>query len=167
MKTAVVYYSKDGSTRCAAEVLAQKMGADIFELEEIKQRSSTPAAFMGAGFAAVFGTRSRLKDTHVQKMGAYERICIGTPIWADRSTPAVNTFVHAVDAAGKDVIIFTVQADKTPDALPVKSIGKLTGVLEKKGAAVKQVIRLVGASPGKAADKLSMQAQLDEKLAEI
>ena len=164
MKTAVVYYSKDGSTRVAAKVLAEKLGVDIFELEEVKPRSSAPSAFMGAAFAALIGKKSRLKDTYAQQMGVYERICIGTPIWASRNVPAVNTFVHAVDTVGKDVIIFSVQADNTPDALPAKGINKLVRVLEKKGAAVKQVIGLVGAKPGKTTDKEAMQGQMDRKL---
>ena len=161
MKTAVVYYSKDGSTRVAAKVLAEKLGADIFELKEIKPRGSSPAAFMGAGVAAFFGSRSRLKDTCAPQMDTYERICIGTPIWAGKSVPAVNTFVRAVNPVGKDVIIFSVQADNTPDAPPAKGIEKLMHLLEKKGAVVKQVIRLVGASPGKTADKAAMQGQMD------
>jgi flavodoxin len=159
MKTAVVYYSYDGSTRVAAEVMAERMNADIFELEEMKARSHKASGFMSAGFAALMGMRSRLKTTFANKMAEYTRIYIGTPIWASQCAPAVNAFVRAADLSGKDVAVFTLQADRSPDK--ANGAQRLIKHLEKKGAIVADFIRLVGAPPGQTAAREDVMAQLD------
>ncbi len=159
MKKAIVYFSYDGSTRVAAEILAEKMNADIFELEEIKTRSHKPSAFMGAAFAALLGRKSRLKNTYAKEMTDYERIYIGTPIWANRCAPAVNTFVCKADLAGKDIVVFTLQADGAPERS--KSAERLHKTIEKKGAVVADFIRLVGAHPGQTVARDEASRQID------
>jgi|GEM_PF-258465 Flavodoxins len=166
MKTAVVYYSLDGSTRVAAQAVAARSGADIFELKEAKPRGKTSVAFMGEAFAAVFGLRSRVQDTFADRMGAYERICIGTPIWGSRPVPAVNTFVHALNPAGKLVLLFTVQADPEPYASAAKGTDKLCAAIRKKGGDVRAVLRLHGEAPGRTATKQHVEKQLDQRLEE-
>ena len=163
MKTAVVYYSLDGSTRAAAQALATRLGADIYELKEKKARSKTPMMFMSGGFAAVFGLKSRLQETYANHIGAYERICIGTPIWASRPVPAVNTFVKAFDPAGKQVLLVTVQADPNPQPSE-KGLEKIFAAIRKKGGALLPVLQLHGEAPGKTASKEHIEVQLDQKL---
>ncbi len=158
MKTAVVYYSLDGSTRQAARLIAQKAGADVYELEEVKKRSGKPASFMAAAFGAIFGKKSRLKDNPAAKMGAYEKIYIGSPIWASRTVPALNTFVGALDAKDKDVVIFALQAD--PNLTASEGIRKLASKLEARGAKVSQMFCLHGEQPGKTASEEHISAQI-------
>lgn len=165
MKTAVVFYTRDGNTRLAAVLLAQKLGADLFELEEGKPRGKTAGAFMAAGFGAACGLRSRLKNDFAQEMKAYDTICIGSPIWAGKTVPAVNAFIYRLDAAGKKVMLFTVQADPEPEAKPPVSLEGHKQALEKKGASVTQMLRMHGASPGKTAVMQDIQNQLDAKYA--
>ncbi len=164
MKTAVVYYSLEGSTRLAAQVIAERLGADLFELHEKRQRKTGFALFAGGGFAAALGVRSRLKDNFGDRMKEYDRIFAGAPIWASSPAPALNTFLHAVEPRGKQLILFTVQADPNTDAPPQKSMEKRCALLRKKGADVLPVLRLYGASPGKTATKESMEKQLGGKL---
>ena len=121
---------------------------------------------LSGGFAAVFGLRSRLKDTFADRMGEYGRICIGTPIWASRPVPAVNAFVHALEAKDKQVLLFTVQAD--PDTQGhAKGTNKILGKIQKKGGSVLPVLRLYGEMPGKTATKAHMETQLDKRLESI
>ncbi len=161
MKTAVVFYTRDGSTRMAAELLAKKLGADMFELKEMKQRGKSPAAFIAAGFGASVGLRSRLADDFAQQMQAYDTICVGSPVWAGKTVPAVNAFLHGMDAAGKTIMLYTVQADPQPQAKPPVCLEAHKQALEKRGAKVTRLLRMHGASPGKAADAASLQSQLD------
>jgi flavodoxin len=164
MKTAVVYYSLDGSTRVAAQALAERLGADIYELREVKQRSSNaPKTFVSGGFAAALGLKSRLQDTFAGSMGAYERVCVGTPIWAGHPTPAANAFIKAFDPAGKQVMLFTAQADPDPQSSK-KGTEKLCARIRKKGGALLPALRLHGEAPGKTATKAQIEAQLDQKL---
>ena len=164
MKTAVVYYSLQGSTRTAAQALAERLGADLFELKEKKQRGQGFALFMGGGFAAALGLRSRLQDSFAVRMDGYERILAGGPIWASNPAPALNAFLHALDPKGKQMMLFTVQADPDTQSPPQKGVEKRCEALRKRGAQVLPVLRLHGASPGQAATKDAMAKQLDERL---
>ncbi|MGI5849236.1 MAG: flavodoxin family protein [Christensenellales bacterium] len=164
MKKAVVFYSHDGSTKVAAEVIAKKYGADIFEIEEVKKRGHSGLAFVGAAFGAVFGKKSRIKSTFAQELKRYEDLFIGTPVWAGKSAPAVNTFVDALDASGKKIVIFTVQADKKPDKLPAKCADIIKNKLEDKGSIILKIARLWGAPPGKTVEIKDIQKQIDEKI---
>jgi len=162
MKTAVVYYSLDGSTREAALIIAQKLDADVYELEEVKQRSGKPLSFMAAAFGALTGKKSRLKENPAQDMNGYERIYVGSPIWASRTVPAVNTFLCALKAADKDIILFTVQAD--PNTAPLKGVQKIAKRLQERGANVSKVLRIHGEGPGKTALKAHLAEQIEEQL---
>lgn len=164
MKTAVVYYSLCGSTREAATQIAQRLGADVFELEEAGKRKGKFLLFMAGGFGAMAGIRSRLKQNPAERMGEYATIYIGSPIWASCTVPAINTFLHELNAAGKQIVFFTVQAD--PNPAPSKGLDKLIGRLEGRGAAVKRVIRLHGANPGETAPEAHIMEQLDRSYAE-
>ncbi len=163
MKTAVVFYSHDGSTSVAAKVLAERLGADIFELKEIKQRGKTPLTFVTGGFAAGLGLKSRLQDDFAGRMSEYERICIGTPIWASHPVPAVNTFVKKLSPKGKQVLLMTVQADPNPES-SAKGTEKLCMAIRKKGGDLLPVLRLHGEAPGKTVTKAHIEAQFDQKL---
>ncbi len=160
MKKAVVYYSLDGSTRQAAAVIAERIGADVFELEETRKRSGKPLSFMVAAFAALTGAKSRLKS--IPSMDGYDTIYVGSPIWASNLAPAVNTFLSKLDAAGKEIVMFTVQADA--NLSEIKGVDKQIERLRQKGADVHKVIRLHGAPPKQTADKTHMSGQLDALL---
>ncbi len=164
METAVVYYSLDGSTREAAKLIAQRFGADVFELEEAGKKKGKFLLFMAGGFGAMAGIRSRLKQNPAGQMQQYGTIYIGSPIWASRTVPAVNTFLHKLNAQDKQIIFFTVQAD--PNPAPSKGLEKLIGRLERRGAAVSCVIRLHGAKPGETASQTHMHEQLDRSFVE-
>jgi len=161
MKTAVVYYSRDGSTRVAAQTLAQKFGADLLEIEEVKKRGKSAGAFMAAGFGASFGLCSRLKNNFAQEMKGYDVICIGSPVWAGKTAPAVNAFIRDLDATGKQLILFTVQADEHPESKPPTCLEAHKAALEKKGASVSRLMRMHGAPPGKTADQQDMEKQIE------
>ena len=158
MKTAVVYYSRDGSTRVAAKVLAQKFGGEVFELEEEKKRGDAASQFMAAAFGALIGKKSKLKNSYAREMRNYDRICIGTPIWAAKAAPAVNAFISALDAKDKEIIIFTLQADPKPTS---KGANILRRKLEKNGGSVTDVIPLHGAGVGRTAEEAHIKAQID------
>jgi len=164
MKTAVVYYSLEGSTRVAAQAIAERLDADVFELKEVKQRKKGFALFLLGGFAAAAGRGSRVEDTFAERMNAYEMICIGTPIWASSPAPAVNTFAAVLNPNGKQILLFTMQADPDTQSPPGKKVEQLCEKLRKKGSNVLPVLRLYGSSPGKSASKEHIEKQLEQKL---
>jgi flavodoxin len=164
MKTAVVFYSYDGSTRVAAKLLADRFGAQLFELEEVKKRGRSPLSFIAAGFSASIGRSSSIKDNFAGSMKEYDSIYVGTPIWAGKAAPAVNSFIRSLDVKGKDIVIFTLQADPNPEASPSKSADNFKAALERKGAKAVKVARFHGAAPGKTAAAEDIKKQIDFKL---
>jgi menaquinone-dependent protoporphyrinogen IX oxidase len=164
MKSAVVFYSYDGSTRVAASVLAGIKDSAIFELEEARKRGKSRGSFIAAGFSASVGKKSRLKNNYASEMKRYDRIYIGTPVWAGKPTPAINSFIRKADLKGREIMIFTVQADPDTAASSSKATDILRSALEKRGANVVKTARLHGAPPGKTSSEDEMRNQIEEKL---
>lgn len=133
MKSAVVFYSLDGNTRAVAKEISEKFGTEIFELEERKQRAKGSKLFMTAGFQALFGIKTELKNTYYDDLKNCDMIYLGTPIWAGKASPAVNSFVSGVKAKGKKFYVFTLQGSDV-NVNPCSGAIKLIHKLEAKGA---------------------------------
>ena len=106
----VAYFSATGTTKKAAEELAEKTGADLFAIEpavpytkkdlnwldkhsrssvEMKDKSSRPA----------------LKEKTVD-LAPYKTVYLGFPIWWYTAPTLVNTFLESVDTKGKRIVLF-------------------------------------------------------------
>ncbi len=106
-KRVVVYYSFEGNTKRAAEQLAEKLGADIVELRTVKEipRKGIRKFFVGGG-QALFKKCPPLWNME-SDMGKYEEIILGTPIWAGKCAPAINSFLKAYPVEEKVAAVFT------------------------------------------------------------
>ena len=106
MKSLVVYYSLDGQTRRIADIIAKETGADIHELKPVRDtaKSGFSKFFLG-GMHASFGSKTALREP-LPALDSYDRVFIGTPVWASLPTPAVNTFLAESNLAGKKVLLF-------------------------------------------------------------
>lgn len=94
MRTAVVYYSMSGNTRYAAEKIAGKIDADLIRIEPVKAYPDQGARkFFWGGKSAVMGEKPRLQPYECD-MELYDRIVIGTPVWASTFAPPIRTFLH-------------------------------------------------------------------------
>ena len=106
MKSLVVFYSLDGHTRRVAESIAKTAGADLHELRPLKTNAKTGfLKFFLGGMHASFGHKAALRDP-LPDLSAYDRVFIGTPVWAGKPVPAVNTFLAGCDLAGRQVLLF-------------------------------------------------------------
>ena len=96
MKTIIVYYSLDGNTKSAAGTLANLIGADLCEIQPVKPiRSAGKPTFrvlMRGGGQVTFGLCPKIREFTVD-LGAYDRIILGTPVWAGKCASFVRTFV--------------------------------------------------------------------------
>ena len=109
-KTLVVYFSATGTTKAAAQRLAQEFNADLYEITpeqpytaadldwrdktsrstiEMKDKSSRPA---------IKGRCENIAD--------YDTVWIGFPIWWYTAPTIVNTFIEAHDLSGKTLCVF-------------------------------------------------------------
>lgn len=94
MKTLIVYYSLEGFTKSMAEKLAQKSGADILALHPVKNYPSEGAKkFLVGGKAVLTGDKPKLQP-YAFNAEKYDRIVIGSPVWASSFAPPLRTFVE-------------------------------------------------------------------------
>ena len=93
MKTAIVYYSMSGNTKYVADKIAEKLGADIIRIEPVKAYPDEGAKkFIWGGKSAVMGEKPVLQPYEFS-LEKYDRIILGTPVWASTFTPPVRTFI--------------------------------------------------------------------------
>ena len=127
MKTAVVYYSMSGNTQYAAEKIAKGLGADLVRIEPKKAYPDQGMKkFFWAGKSAMMGEKPELMpyEFHAED---YDRIIIGSPVWARNFAPPIHTFIaQNPELRGKKIAAFISfsggGADKASEKLKV-SIG--------------------------------------------
>ncbi len=126
MKSLVVYYSLTGKTRLVAQVIAEVLNATLVEIKEIKPRKFGPLIYLTGGFRAMTNRGSKISPVDVD-LKEYERIFIGSPIWASRPTPAVNSFIYQTNFEGRSIIPFFTMGGTTPK----KALANITAKIEK------------------------------------
>ena len=104
MKTLVVYYTRTGNSKFAAETIAAELGADVEEVVDLKKRQGR-LAYMSCGRDAMGGKETEIAQTK-RNPADYDLIVIAQPIWAWSPTPAIRTYVNKNDLSGKKVALF-------------------------------------------------------------
>lgn len=104
--TVIIYYSLDGNTDHVARRIAEKTGAKLVRLETKRAypRKGFKKFFIG-GRDALFGARPELKASFPD-LSPFRNIVIGTPVWASRPAPAINTFLRRAKLDGKRIALF-------------------------------------------------------------
>ncbi|MBQ7059523.1 MAG: flavodoxin, partial [Firmicutes bacterium] len=110
MKTLVTFFSAEaGRTAKVAKDLAEKLGADLFEIKPEKIYLAAdlnwrnPLARCNREF---FGKKDVPVTGTVPGFADYDTVYIGFPIWYGCAPNVVNTFCKAYDWSGKKVYIF-------------------------------------------------------------
>jgi len=109
MKDLVVYYSLEGNTREAAEIIAGRLHADILRLNTVKEIPRNKMKYVIGGMQAVFGVCAKVKPIALNPE-QYDRIILGTPVWAGKPAPAINTFLKSCNVKDKITALFTLSA---------------------------------------------------------
>jgi flavodoxin len=104
MKTLVIYYTREGNSKFAAETIAAELGADIEEVVDLKNRQGR-LAFLSAGRDAMRGKETEIAQTKRTPID-YDLIIIAQPVWAGSPTPAIRTYLNKNDLSGKKVALF-------------------------------------------------------------
>ena len=106
MKIALVYYSLEGNTAFAAEMIGQKLGVDIIRLKPVKEYPTEKIAkYFWAGKSASFQESPKLMP-YAFDINMYDVIILGTPIWAGTFAPPLRTFIRAQVWEGRKVALF-------------------------------------------------------------
>lgn len=109
-KTLVTYFSCTGTTKSAAQKLAQVLGADLYEIKPAKPYTSADLNWNNKNSRSSV----EMKDlssrpaiaTKVTDMGQYETVFVGFPIWWNLAPTIINTFLENYDFKGKTVVPF-------------------------------------------------------------
>jgi len=115
LKSLVVYYTRTGNARFAAETIAAEIGADVEEIVDMKNRSGK-LAYLTGGSDARRGKETEISSTK-KSPADYDLLIVGTPVWASRPAPAVTTYLKKNNLAGKKVALFFTQGGKKPSAI--------------------------------------------------
>jgi flavodoxin len=110
MKTAVIYYSFEGSCALVAKAIKDALNADIFEIKTIDKKKRTGfAKYLWGGFQAITKKKPELEPLSVD-INAYDLIILGTPVWAASPTPAILSFLSKTEIKGKKIALFCCHA---------------------------------------------------------
>lgn len=111
-KVLVVYYSATGSTKRVADMIAETVDADIFEIIPSSQYSNDDLDWTNANSRVNKEHEDEslrnveLVSVNVNNWDDYSTIYIGYPIWWQIAAWPINTFVMNNDFTGKVVIPF-------------------------------------------------------------
>ena len=109
MKTAVVYFSWSGNTRFAAETIARKAGADLFEIKAETPYNSDFGKCCDEAKPECYGKKLRpIKLVKGLDLAKYDIVFVGTPNWWGTMAPPVRTWVTQSKKTlkGKTVCLF-------------------------------------------------------------
>jgi flavodoxin len=148
LKSLVVYYTRTGNARFAAETIAAEIGSDVEEIMDMKKRSGA-MGYLSGGSDARRGKETEIAPTK-KSPADYDLIIVGTPVWASRPTPAVTTYLKKNNFSSKKVALFFTQGGKKPSAIDQtkalipnsECIGELTLInpVDNKAESEKQII---------------------------
>jgi len=131
MKDLIIYYSWTGHTKTVASTIAEELKGELVGLKEEKDRKKG-LGYVSAAFQALFGLKSKIKEPNL-KISDYQRIFIGTPIWAGKATPAVNTILSKCKLENKKIFLFFTLQDNKP---PLQAVKILTKNVKQQGGQV-------------------------------
>ena len=154
--TAIVFLSRDGSTRLAAQILAERTGALTVELEQRKGAKG----FLLSGFRAKTGKHVEPSEDPWSRVRECGTLILAAPIWAGSPNPVMNGFLDEADLSGKSVYLLTVQAD--PDrSKSGEVLEHYSRRVREAGGSVGGSRAITGAPPGRTAKEEAIRTALE------
>ena len=106
VKILVVYYSLTGNTKFIAETIAKSVDADILELKPVKVlKVEGGMKYFWGGFQATMKKKPKLEPININPDN-YDLIFIGSPVWAWRQSPPINSFLSLFDFSEKNLALW-------------------------------------------------------------
>jgi flavodoxin len=106
MKTALVYYSLEGNTKYIADCISEVIHVDILQLEPINPINKNSSTKYLWGGLQVFSKREPQLKSYSFAPENYDLIILGTPVWAWKYSPAINTFINDIELAKKNIALY-------------------------------------------------------------
>ena len=104
MKILVVFYSRRGKTKKAAEAISDILKCDKEEIFDIKSREGI-TGFLSAGSAANLRRLTAIKEIK-NNPSLYDLVIIGTPVWSSNISTPIRTYLFLFKEEFKKVAFF-------------------------------------------------------------
>lgn len=106
----VAYFSASGVTAKVAEMLADAVGADIYEIQPAVPYTKADLNWMDKKSRSSIEMndktiRPAIADKNA-RIDQYETVFLGFPIWWYVAPTIINTFLESYDFSGKKIILF-------------------------------------------------------------
>jgi flavodoxin len=153
MKTLIIYYSYEGTTKSLVEAIQKNFTVEVeqIKVENEKQHKGLVKYIWGGG-QVIQKKEPKISGLN-HKIEEYDRIILGTPVWANSYAPAIRSFLKKVDLKNKEVGYFCTNMggkghtfeDFEASLSGSKIIGKLalSNVKNKKEESVKKILKWV------------------------
>lgn len=132
-KEIIIYYSLTGNTRYIAEKIKEHKKADIIEIkpiDDIKKKGFL--RYLKAGRQVIKKEKPKLKEDIDLK--GYDKIYIGTPVWAGSFVPAIRTFIESHDFKDKEIGLFcTYKGNESRTFKELKDIIRCKKIMFEQG----------------------------------
>ena len=105
-KSLVLFYSWSGNTRRIAQIIAEKTGADLRELQPETPYSQNYNAVLSQAKQEIQQKQYPALRPIDMDWNAYDVVYLGTPNWWSSIAPPVSSFLHEVMPTDKTIIPF-------------------------------------------------------------
>ena len=109
-KKLVAYFSATGTTAKVAEILADAIGANLYEIEPAVPYTQADLDWMDKQSRSTIEMndkkfRPAIADTDAA-IAEYDVVFVGFPIWWYVAPTIINTFLEKYDFSGKKIVLF-------------------------------------------------------------
>ncbi len=109
-KILVAYFSATGNTKKLAENLSEALGADLFEIEPMKQYTTQDLDWRNERSRSSLETKDKSSRpeirNRVENMEDYEVVFLGFPIWWYTAPRIIDTFLESYNFSNKIIVPF-------------------------------------------------------------
>ncbi len=109
-KKLVAFFSASGTTKKVAEMIAEEVKADLFEIEPKVPYTKSDLDWMNKkSRSSMEMSDKKYRPAIMNKemdMSSYDGILLGFPIWWYVAPTIINTFLEAYDFSGKKIVLF-------------------------------------------------------------
>ena len=115
----VVYFSATGNTEGVAEILAQSLGAGLWEIEAADPYTEEDLDYYTGGRADQEQEDENCRPGIAETIGdfsQYDTVFLGHPIWHGIAPRIIQTFLESYDFSGKEVHTFSTSGSSSGSA---------------------------------------------------
>lgn len=149
MRTLVLYYSRTGTTRLAAEAVAEAVGAELSEIQAPRYRG----AILGYARAGYDSLKRKVPPiTTSNAAGAeYEQLVLATPVWTSYPATPIRAFLLTEPPLPNQVALLLTYGGHSPAE---KAFDELETLIRRK-VRTKLALRADEILAGNATDQLA------------